>query len=130
MTFEQEYKKLQKRFLIPTELKFDKNRLDEKNVEALFLPAMNEIVLKDRRRCRRRFFSVLHEICHAVQLREGRFLIKGCLRKRYEQEVEAEMFAIEWYERLYAKKYGSCLKEKWSLAPYNEYIKYFKHQSK
>ena len=71
----------------------------------------------------------MHELYHAKQFKENRLVVnKRDLRIMYAQEVEAELFAIQEYEKLYSRKYGTCLNDPWTLAEYKEYKPHFKKQ--
>lgn len=124
---ESEFKSLQKRYGVQAyKLNFDKQYLNKIEAEAAFHFLWKTIILKDRRMCRRRLISLLHEICHAIQHKEGRFIFdKTRTRALYEQEVEAELFAIDEYEKIFACRYGTCKHQKWDLAPYEVYKKQF-----
>jgi hypothetical protein len=120
---DKEFKLLKKRYnLSEITLRYDSTYLKKGEHEAVFFPEQKQIVLLDRRVCRRRLLSLLHEIKHVLQFKEGR-LVRDfrSLRKMYFLEFEAEMFSINEYEELYAKKYGSCLHERWTLATFEEY---------
>ncbi len=125
-----EFEFLKKRYgLKNLKLYYNQDFLKKQDIEAHFNYILFEIVLVDRKVCRRRLLSLLHEIYHAKQFKEKRLIVsKRNLHKMYVQEFEAEMFAIREYEKLYSKKYGTCLNEPWSLATYEDYKKHFKKQ--
>lgn len=125
---DREFNFLKKRYGLKTvKLYCDPKFLEKKGIEAYFNYVLNEIIIRDKRVCRRRLQSLLHEIRHAIQFKEKRLVTgRRNLRQMYEQEFEAEIFAIEEYEKLFSKKYGTCLNEPWSLASYDEYREFFK----
>ena len=125
---ETEFSYLIKRYdLRGLSIHFNSKILKKKKIESQFNYILFEISLKDRRVCRRRLSSLLHEICHAIQFKEQRLIVnRRDVRKMYELEVEAEIFAKNEYEKIYSQKYGSIIKEVWTLAPYNDYLKFYK----
>jgi Zn-dependent peptidase ImmA (M78 family) len=123
---EKEFNKLCKKLNVKCRLLFDRQYLNQEKLEAGFNHYWRAIILKDRRMCRRRLYTMLHELCHVKQLAEGRYLFKAKPELLYNQEIEAELFAIDEYERRYAKKFGTCLYQKWDLAPFDEYLRHFK----
>jgi hypothetical protein len=128
MDINQEFNKLRSRYNVPKlRIYFDFKSLGERKIEASFNQYLFEVALRDRRVCRRRLLSLLHEICHAIQWKERRFVMnRRDTRKMYELELEAELFSIDEYEKLYAKRFGSCLDEPWSLCNYEQYRDYYK----
>jgi ferritin-like protein len=125
---ETEFSYLKKRYnLKGLQLYFNPELLKRKKIEAQFNYVLFEIALKDRRVCRRRLSSLLHEICHAIQYKEKRLIVnRRDLRKMYELEYEAEMFSINEYEEIYAPRFGTILNEPWTLGDYKDYVKFFK----
>ena len=123
-----EFSKLKRRYkLRGLSLYYAPELLKKKQIESQFNYLLFEIALKDRRICKRRLTSLLHEICHAIQFKESRLIVnRRDTKKMYELEFEAEMFSINEYEKLYSQKFGSVLNESWTLAPYEEYLKFFK----
>jgi len=123
-----EFKRLRKRYNLKyLKLYFDPFALDRLKSEAILNFILWEICLRDKRICRRRLLSLLHEMRHAMQFKQNRMTMNGRHTKiLYSLEIEAEMFAVEEYEKLYAKKYGSCLNDKWTLATYEDYCEHFK----
>lgn len=125
---QKEFYRLRKRYgLKYLKIYFDPFALDRLKSEAILNFILWEVCLRDRRICRRRLLSLLHEMRHAIQYRQNRMTFNNRhTKKLYALEIEAELFAIEEYEKLYAKKYGSCLNERWTLAPYQDYCEHFK----
>ena len=125
---ETEFSFLKKRYnLNELSLYYNPKLLKKKKIEAQFNYVLFDIAIKDRRVCRRRLSSLLHEMCHAIQYKEQRLIInRRDTRKMYELEVEAEMFAINEYEKIYADRFGTILNEQWTLAPYQTYVNFFK----
>lgn len=124
---ELEYQKLQKRFKIEKyHLSFDRDFLNKRKLEAGFNHFFHTIYLRDRRLCRKRLLSLLHEICHAIQHKEGRYTDnKFDTEALYAQDVEAECFAIDQYEEIYACRFGTCQFEHWELASYEKYCRHY-----
>ena len=118
-----EFKFLKKRYKLNNiTLCYDSYYLKKQTHEAVFIPKYQQIKLMDRRICRKRLLSLLHEIKHCIQFNEGILTVDlRSLRRMYILEFEAEMFSINEYEKLYSKKYGSCLREPWTLATFEEY---------
>lgn len=118
-----EFEKLKKRFQLPKlNLQFDRSLYDL-GFSAYYNWYYSHILLPDRRMGRNRMLAVLHEFCHAIQFRENRMVMdRRCTRQMYLQEFEAELFAIEQYEKIYAETMGSCMKDEWTLASYSEYL--------
>lgn len=125
---EREFKFLKKRYnLTNVKMCFDPKFLSAKGVEAFFDYILVQIILKDGKVCKKRLLSLLHEICHAIQLKEKRLIInRRDIRKMYLLDREAELFAIMEYEKIFAKKYGHRSKN-WTLAPYEEYKELYKN---
>jgi len=123
-----EFKQLRKRYNLKNlKLYFDPFILNRLKSEAILNFIMWEICLKDKQICRRRLLSLLHEMCHAIQFKRNRMTMNNRhTKKLYSLEIEAEIFAIKEYEKLYAKKFGSCLNDKWTLATYQDYCEHYK----
>lgn len=125
---DREFQRLKKRYKLGAlRIHFNRSVLEQKDMEAAFNWLLYEVMLKDRHVCKLRLLSLLHELCHVKQFNEGRLIQnRRDTRLMYMQEVEAEMFSIDEYEKLYANEFGTCLNDLWSLAPYSEYKGTFK----
>jgi hypothetical protein len=96
---------------------------------ALYLDDYDCIVVRNGNFSPHCLKSMLHEMCHAIQNREGRLAVpKNHFTKLYALEIEAEVFARVEYRRLYQEQYGS-LDEEWDLADFVAYREFFKNQS-
>lgn len=64
---------------------------------------------------------MLHELCHAIQEKEGRYLPPSARDPRalYALELEADVFARLEYRKLYERRYGPL--GEWDLAEYSFY---------
>lgn len=108
MTIEKEYEKLCKRYKIPKdiELIFNKRVLKYYGAGGLYLSGI-AIVLPDRRLCRERLVTLLHEIGHAVQYQNNQLITDRRRKRAYlNNELDAECFAYHNYKKYYEKKFG------------------------
>jgi hypothetical protein len=70
---------------------------------------------------------MLHEVCHAIQHREGRLKVpEHNYRRKYALEIEAEVFARTEYRHRYEEEFGSL--SEWDLADFESYKRFFKKQ--
>lgn len=95
---------------------------------ALYLDDFDCVVVRNGNFSKESLKSMLHEMCHAIQNREGRLAVpKTHFTRLYALEIEAEVFARVEYRTLYAKKFGS-LTHDWDLADFDAYREFFKYQ--
>lgn len=122
MSIKSEFKKLKKYYklndlelyVIPDCKYFQKN-----GISAGYLHGYNIIIMKSYLSNERNLQFLLHEICHALQEKENRLDIpRNHTRRKYALELEAEIFAIIEYRKLYGET-----KREWDLADYNTYYK-------
>lgn len=115
---EKEFNKLKKRYKLKTKLTFNKNIFKNTNAVGFYCYANDIIYLPDRRFSRNKLLVLLHECCHAIQNKEGRLKKpKNHTRKKYIDEIEAEVFSIKEYVSLYDEN----LRTAWSLLTYDCY---------
>lgn len=127
---ERDFERLKNRYNLKKLKIWFSRRFMHNNMDGFFISILNEIVLKDRRRCQPRVFTLLHEMCHAIQYREHRFVDnKRDTRKMYDLECEAELFAITEYNKIYKTEFGT-LKNPWDLAPYDTYRQFWVQRRK
>lgn len=97
------------------------------NCQGLYLPTFKAVVMKGGHRRPLTLKCMLHELCHAKQHQENRLLVPvRHYKKLYALEIEAELFALFEYKKLYADKFGSL--ENWGLAGFTDYKRHFQNQ--
>lgn len=95
---------------------------DNPNCKGLFLHQTNSILMRDRRVYQLNLQVLLHEIGHAIQHREGRLTVpKHHKKKQYALELEAEIFALTEYRKLYGDDFGK-MNLNWHLGSYDMYF--------
>lgn len=94
---------------------------------ALYLDDYDCIVVRNGNFTVENLKLMLHEMCHAIQSREGRLAVpKTHLSKLYALEIEAEVFARVEYDSLYRSKYGA-LDHDWDLAHLEAYREFYRN---
>lgn len=98
-------------------------KYDSAKVHGLYLGrgATGVVLVADGydKRSPRVLVTMLHEICHAVQHREGRVPARS-YEQRYENEAEALTWSYDQYNRIYRDEYGPLDGE--ALATFEEYV--------
>lgn len=128
---EQVFHKVIKKYKLKNvSLKFDKNHKvfdKHSNCEALFVvysDGTSSVIMKHKRFNALQIQMMLHEIGHAIQLKESRFIVpNNHTRKKYALELEAELFAMSIYKKCYEKQLGK--QDKFMLANYPCYKGFF-----
>ncbi len=121
----QEFAQLQKRYNLKTLNYFAFKprtvpRFFQNNTTAgLYLRDYNCIIMRNGHCSKHSIKTMLHEMCHAIQCKEGRFVPDHHHRRNYALELEAEMFAHTEYKKYYANVFGAI--EYWNLAEYSFY---------
>lgn len=89
---------------------------------AIYVPEYQSIVMRSYKLYPSNIRYMLHEMCHALQHKEGRLYISTHNSKRsYSLEIEAEVFARVEYRKWYEKDYGQ-IQSNWNLASYSSYF--------
>jgi hypothetical protein len=124
MSLKNEFEKLKEEFNLKyLRLSYDSTLLEQLDSEAAFNYIFWEIILKNNKICSARLYSLLHEVCHALQYKEGRMHTMN-YDKLYLLELEAEDFATKKYKERYSH-YGPCPQT--NLASRQAYKKQFKN---
>jgi hypothetical protein len=99
--------------------------LPHPSCDAVYLAAGDLILLRRSSVNKYNLKYLLHEMCHAIQHKENRLKVpRNYYHRYYAREIEAELFAIVEYNKLYADTHGYLDKNFWELASYNDYKRF------
>jgi hypothetical protein len=107
---------LNRRFRLKTKIIVDKAPFRNNEDQAVYDIDKDQIILRNLKYSHEQLWYVLHELKHALQAKAG--TIYRTKVRYYSQEIEAELFAAHYCEKIYGIR-----KMFWDLASYEHYIK-------